>query len=1232
MHTQFITRPRTDNRSFVLLLLVLLLLTGAAAHSASAASTPLLEHAPLQTAKAKAGQAAPGTTDPQGAPETHMMFRDDEVFYPTVFDTGSNWQMTYHSDYPDATLAITNSLGSGYEGTSFEVYAKRGRVSRQDRDQVVWVSREDNGSSPDMNVYLVDNEFTFISQFSGLAPRVAGYGDFIGVATGDLDKIADTNGQNHDEVVVAYASPNQSGGYAVNLHAINVTNAGYGSTTCETTVTLSHGITSLNGITPVDNVLDVAIGDFNGDGMNEIAVAQIQDDHTVVVTTFTYHFDGQSTCSLTEQHVTVNDISPDKVLGSLQVDAGDTDGNGMADLVVAFSIQDNTNQAGNGVDLQLFDGSPDLNLPVGNGNVFDVSGVSTLRVQVATGLFIFNPGLGYDFNRRQILLGWNSAADTISTQVLDWDNALHTFAAIGAQANFSPYYTDLRWSIAAGSFKGVLAPTDPRWSAAFYGRNTQQSNPGGSYFLYDVTNPGGAQRHDTSTVQNADSRLPIVAEDDDGNSLFLGAPIHVTAENTLSTDYILYEPPKHVFYNLSTNNNWLPGQIVNLSGDPGYNVSLVKNNTTVIGTSDTQQTDWTVGTSDKGSASATVSEGANFGILKAESEQKFKVQDQFSYNYNHQSKTAGSSYSTKSVTYSTETSADDALGGSIQDLDIWRYRIFGVPASDLNNNAGYYEFVIPSKQVKFIGEPGRVADWYQPQHENENILSYPLVNGQSYEPPDVGTIVISGTTEVISGTLIGSTQQTCCTNGSSIDLRFKKKVSTSNGFTSSHSFSDSLDFSASYSAKADLGGTGVGYKVSGSVGVNGGVSWSNATTSKQQTTVSDDITLNIPPLSSGTDYLFYPVMRTTPDGTYKISYGVQFLPNAQVGFWDQYYGHKPDPALNLPNRFTFSNPTGSNAVWNAQTDDTRKTIRGFYMLDGNVNPITNQNDTLPQKAVSAGAPLKLQVNVYNYSTGGITNQTATDANNLQVLIQYAPFNGSKETGARVNIGTITLPKVSPMQIVPALIDWNTTGLGGTGACATQQYRIIVTLDPNNKIDEIYEAENPNQDYPVITLDANNKPVKKTLHGIDPGQNNQGYAYVTVQNPGSSCDLGFETDALLKPNKSLGAQDAITKKIKTGSVTALRGVPLRVRLKVFSNTEHNLYGHVLLYDGKPGKNNPPIADKLVHFGNPKGATVWFDWVPLTKGAHTLYARLVQKRGDPVKNNASATLQVNVLPYR
>ncbi len=86
----------------------------------------------------------------------------------------------------------------------------------------------------------------------------------------------------------------------------------------------------------------------------------------------------------------------------------------------------------------------------------------------------------------------------------------------------------------------------------------------------------------------------------------------------------------------------------------------------------------------------------------------------------------------------------------------------------------------------------------------------------------------------------------------------------------------------------------------------------------------------------------------------------------------------------------------------------------------------------------------------------------------------------------------------------------------------------------------------------------------------------------------------------------------------------------MRVRVRSDRAHREFAHLLVYDSDPDGGGNLIAAKLVHSGNLKGSSVWFEWIPRTSGKHTLYARVVEKFGDTKRGNKTDTMTVNVAP--
>ena len=104
-----------------------------------------------------------------------------------------------------------------------QIVAAPGHIWRPQDEQVVYARRPNNGT--DLHVtFVADPPTGGPSQvLQNLAPRLLNSADFMDIAAGDLDKVPDSAGDNHDEVVVAYASPGVNNQMAVNVAVLDYT-------------------------------------------------------------------------------------------------------------------------------------------------------------------------------------------------------------------------------------------------------------------------------------------------------------------------------------------------------------------------------------------------------------------------------------------------------------------------------------------------------------------------------------------------------------------------------------------------------------------------------------------------------------------------------------------------------------------------------------------------------------------------------------------------------------------------------------------------------------------------------------------------------------------------------------------------------------------------------------------------------------------------------------------------
>ena len=502
---------------------------------------------------------------------------------------------------------------------------------------------------------------------------------------------------------------------------------------------------------------------------------------------------------------------------------------------------------------------------------------------------------------------------------------------------------------------------------------------------------------------------------------------------------------------------------------------MTKQGTTFSGKS-TDTSNWSIGASVDVNARQTATAGVpDIASAKLSLEEDVKV----SYDYNQNKENYNSNYSERTITQTEQTDHDDKLLGRTQTLDIWRYRVYGQAGTDPNGQPSnvFYEVVLPGPTLTF-DSGGQNLDWYQPTHENGNILSYPQPSAGTFTPPDLGSHkepcpstppgpnCNPDGTITISAPMIPAQQ--IFFDGTSGSLAYDYTNTTGSGttFSYSHTLSESAD--VKYSSKVQIGSADEGEQSKFSVDVNlhNSNSWGNTTTSDSTTTSDTGLTLNRSSGDGTQAYAFYPVFYTTQDGTIKVSHAVEVLASATGrAFWAGMYGRLADPALNLPARFTPAyGPTNELIGWAPNYNSSRKKLRGFFLRRATPNPVTNTFDLLASTPL-AGDTVRLDASVYNYST-------AIGANALKVRFQVIGYNSDSDTeipltscpngatldaaSGRCTIGETIVPQLNPLQMTSATFDWDTTGFGPAGAGLSSDYRIYVVLDPDNTIAETYE--------------------------------------------------------------------------------------------------------------------------------------------------------------------------------
>jgi len=1155
-------------------------------------------------------------------------------------------------------------------------------------------------------------------------PLDAGFPWWYDVATGDLDKFPDADLNYRDEVVVAYMTPGSDtasdpGSYLQPVVAV----IDYRANATTPTVTAmkvadamykySFGIWAGRSVPIIP--LSVVTGDFDGDNHHEIAVAYMRDWRNFGVAVFRYtttETDGVIHHSLSQSPFaafpTINPSEPQPskwgFQGTIDAAAGDFDGDGRDELAVAAVEEGTYDPPRIAVDLRTLEAQEAEDTPLtmtlastliayqdeSHGDDF-VSGV-----QLAAGLFKYavssDPAVeSFDINRRQLALATNGSSGAVDLRTLVYDANLTptlTAATTGYASNQripasgSPPGR-LNFWLAAGGFNGLRSgdsAADMVWSLAF----TAWADNGQVLYLFDPNPSTGALgtapfTKTLSTIANTSkstSVAPVVAYDYGmpptgiqtagvlyGDSQFLGAPVYFRIDGIPMVDYILQMPPKHVYWKITEPEGDCKQKyaVCNVSGQDAF--TLGKTETEIIGMTseyhDTYDNSWGV------------SETATIGfawkpmpLLPPKVEGSFT--ESFGYEFAEHHDDYNKNQTQRTLTLQHAATRDDAIGYRVQGIDVWRYPVFGVEVQDPNGNEMPNAFLditapTPNNSQSLVGGID-ASDWYQPVHEDNNILSYPKpVYGATpeedfYEPADMGSFQIpctddSGKTcdhdaqghplssKTIKGPLLQNPKRLTW-SGTAPTVTLQDTWAEVDGTT--HSWSRTLKNSEELKMTGRIKVAfvpGLSVNVNAAVAFNGKWSWGGAHIMEMKSEDVNTITLSVPPGVPSRAYAFFPSFYITEDGTTKVGFAVDTNTFGGQIYWDGEYCGQPDPALNLPQRFNGLTEAGVTK-WTPNTVDSRKQIRGFFVRHAEADPDTGdypQYDGPP----TAGDLVRLEARVYNYSLC----QTVDPLGGMKVRFDYVPLDSADHTPDFTQRKTITearddnpyaafgspyttIDPLGPREMTTAAINWDTSTLELDGELE-KNYRIYVVLDPDDAVkNEKYETESTaSRTYDPGGADC--LGATKPPSCMDPGQNNEGFRVVKLMAIEATSPHLVEPADVHLARDALAADDPSYPRIwRTNFVQAEEGQPLQLRVRVDTDMPGGDYAHLQLYDGNPKKGGTLLADKLAFTGNPDGSYVWVEWTPTKLGLHRLYATVLESAMDTNLGNAIDDLMVMV----
>ena len=442
-------------------------------------------------------------------------------------------------------------------------------------------------------------------------------------------------------------------------------------------------------------------------------------------------------------------------------------------------------------------------------------------------------------------------------------------------------------------------------------------------------------------------------------------------------------------------------------------------------------------------------------------------------------------------------------------------------------------------------------------------------------------------------------------------------------------------------------------------------SWGSLATSSNSTTSTNSFTLQQdasaqPNWAYGAATAYY----TDPAGVYRAAHAVDLLASSEAApEWKQYYGGRPDPALNLPGRMvmTYSQVDKANDIPNWNTSASRQQIRGFFVL----NPDAahgGQSDSL-----AAGAPayqpvdgdtLQLQVRVHNYSLD--TAATGVPVEFWAVARDAADENN---VGSPTRLGAVTLGTIPALGWVPANFLWDTSGKAPFGA---QLYRIFVIVARNDPSlgaadpwNDVVHAWADRYDDPA-TVDGTpsgdrlTDPFTGQYETLEAGQNKQGWGEVTLfPRPQAPAPLGAAAPSRTEAGLGFGSGGVRVTPPRArlaagpGAAAAAAGPTgptagsvqeVRVHLAAGATAEGNSVCHnnnnsatLRVYDGAPEQGGRLVGMKRVTGlagSGPAGRWVTLPWTPAEAGRRQLVVRLNGASMDPRAAPAQTTLDVDV----
>jgi len=704
-----------------------------------------------------------------------------------------------------------------------------------------------------------------------------------------------------------------------------------------------------------------------------------------------------------------------------------------------------------------------------------------------------------------------------------------------------------------GSFTGAFHPSSS-------GKNRIQAvlTLGNTIFL--VAREGGAlvQRSSVNHPSGALRGSHILVGDLDGDSMLLGTPTHIVMEDNVTPLIFLNEPPKHIDPNAE-------GKVINSTRDDKLYIQYSESEEKSKETTNTLEVENNIG----GSLSSEVNVALKLGVGKV------SVGVKATYERSSQEKRSdiAKEFSSKTASLAGRTERDDFVLFRSHRIDIWRYPVLGW-MSEVEGRTEkaptFYQIVIPDSRAESQAlhlMTGMNVDWYHPVHMNGSLLSYPSGMGQIGDLKEEDLLTGLVTLDVGGG------------NPASRGIDWKSESSRESLKSVSNKMGGDVEMQIS--AKSSYLFVKAQMKIKGTFHRD----TRTTTTGVSKTSVKKQnaFAVEVPGISSALRYAMTPLMYRTENGVLKTPHTVGNIAGKTA--WENLYGGKPDPALNLPRIWQYTNKGWEWKGDDAANPDARK-IRGIFFR--------NEENADLGKFLPLGDMITIAVRVHNFSL--------VDCPPVEVRFEAVRYNPE---GRPVTIGTVRTPPISRWGAPKAnwewaILKWNTAGM------EEGNYKIRAIVNSDRRA--------------VAEL-----PLR--AHGERYDNNHGWYDIRLAKDPNKvAAELGLSDEELNLNLVALSLELANTpadgKAFEVGEPVLLRGTVKNEGVLTKGNIS------LFFYDGDPEKGGTSFANRILSGIGTGGqysfvAAYTFD----TPGPRTVYMRVVPNEKDaPGDNTASVAVPV------